>query len=166
MKNLFRLSLVALVIIAVSSCTKSELTNSTVNPPPDTSPALQAKIYHFVNEPAEMELGTPNAILHEGEQMTFYVPYALSNDQLTDASVSLIETGTETELANFTLISYTDPSAATLNLPADLRYVPFMFVRFTPDNTFTGKTITIRTVFNSNQLTSVDELNAAFSVNP
>jgi hypothetical protein len=113
-----------------------------------------------------MELGTASAIIHEGNTVTIYLPYAMDNEQLQSATITFTDDATGLPVSTLNLIKSTDPSAAGLNPPDGLRYVPFMFVTFTAESDYTNKTISISTTMTGAHITSTDAIGAAFSVQP
>ena len=165
MKAIIHLCLMAIFSIAVSSCSKTDLTNSIGNNNiPNTTPVIDARIYHFVNQPFETELGTPAAVFHEGDNVTIYIPYVVVNDNLQSATISMIDDATGLEIGKYDLVPSTDPSAAQLNIPDAVRLVPFMFVTFTTDNNYTDKTISLTTSFAGLLTSTTDAVNSAFTV--
>ncbi|MBC7902642.1 MAG: hypothetical protein H7Y27_04440, partial [Gemmatimonadaceae bacterium] len=80
------------------------------------------------------------------------------------AEIQLEDGTTGDVLATFPLNKETDPGTESLNIPQDLRDVPFMFVSFTVNSTFAGKYVSFKTSINGEKSFSNDALTNAFSV--
>jgi hypothetical protein len=164
MKTVLRICILIILSFVLYSCSKTDAMVVT-NPPPAV-PNITSKIYPYTTQPASAALGTGQSVFQEGDIVTLYVPYGVSNDNVVSSTLVITDAGSGDVIKTFTLFPSTDSSAAQLDLPADLRDVPFMFTTFTLDNTFTGKAVNVSTSIIGNTAHSEDVLNNAFSVIP
>jgi hypothetical protein len=164
MKTVLRICILLILSFVLYSCSKTDAVAAT--DPPPAIPNITSKIYPYTTQPAPIVLGTAQSVFHEGDVVTLYVPYGVSNDIVVSANLVITDAGSSDVINTFTLLPSSDPSAAQLNLPADLHDVPFMFVTFTADNAFTGKAVNVSTSIAGSTAHSEDVLNNAFSVIP
>ncbi|MDX1938492.1 MAG: hypothetical protein SFU21_15335 [Flavihumibacter sp.] len=165
MKTLHRLGLLTIMSIALFSCKKETITE----PTPDTifrDPVITSKIYPFINQPAPMDLGTTNTTLHAGDMVTVYMPYGVFNDNIVTSTLTLTDDVNGSVLGVYNWVPSTDASAATLNVPIDLRDVPFMFVTFTVDASMMGYNINLASSIVGKKTQSEDAIANAFKVDP
>jgi hypothetical protein len=167
MKTIFHLCVIAFFSFATLSCRKTDLTKFTAETPPITDPFIYSKIEKNIVEPAGMELGTPSAIIHQGERVTIFLPYSIANETFATAKVTMTDDATGLPISTYDLVPYTDPSASNLTLPGNLFNHPeFFFVSFVADESYVGKTVSVTTNLEGQITYSTDVLNAAFSVIP
>lgn len=152
----------AFISIFFISCTKNQLSNNNFGTTVNNEPAITSKIFKKTNDPFYIEFGT-GAIINSGTKVAIYLPYGINKDILKTATITLTS-NTEEILGNFNLVPSTDASAATLNIPYDLWYVPFMFAVVNIDNTYTGKSVNIRTHLAGQAAVSDDVFADAFIV--
>jgi hypothetical protein len=167
MKTIFHLCIIAFFSFAVLSCTKTDFTKLAAQAPLNTDPYISSKIEKNIVQPAEMELGTPSAIVHQGDTVTIFLSYSIANEAFSNARVTMSDDATGLPIKEYDLVPSTDPSASQLTLPASLSNHPdFFFVSFVADESYTGKTISINTDLEGQITNSTDVLKAAFSVIP
>jgi hypothetical protein len=165
MKTLHRLGLLAIMSVVLFSCKKETVSD----PVPDTifrDPVITSKIYPFINQPAPMDLGTTNTTLHAGDEVTVYMPYGVFNDNIITSTLTLTDDVNGSVLGIYNWVPSTDASAATLNVPIDLREVPFMFVTFTVDASMTGYNVNLASSIVGKKTQSEDAIANAFKVDP
>ena len=167
MKTIFHLFVIAYLSFAAVSCTKTDLSKLTAETPPDTDPAIYSKIERYIVQPSPMELGTPSAVLRQGETVTIFLPYSVTNESFASAKMTMTDDATGLPINTYDLVPSTDPSAANLTLPENLFYnPPFFFVSFVVDEGYTSKTVSISTYLEGQVTYSADVINAAFTVIP
>jgi len=163
MKTVIRLSFLAFASFVLFSCTKSDALVVNEPPVPD-SPNITSKIFPYTTQPVNAALGSAQTVFNTGDVVTIFVPYGVGNDDIVSSTLVVSDNASKDAIATYPLLLSTDPSAAQLNIPADLQNVPFMFVTFTADNNFTGKIIDVSTSIVGNKAHSEDTLATAFSV--
>jgi hypothetical protein len=167
MKTIFHLCVIAFFSFATLSCRKTDLTNLTTETLPNTNPYIYSKIERNIVEPSGMELGTPSAIIHQGERVTIFLPYSIANEIFVTAKMTMTDDATGLPINTYDLIPYTDPSASQLTLPTSLVDHPeFFFVTFVADESYADKTVSLTTELEGQFTYSTDALNEAFSVVP
>jgi hypothetical protein len=163
MKTVIRLSFLAFASFVMFSCKKSDTLVVNEPPVPDT-PNITSKIFPYTTQPVSTSLGSAQTVFTTGDVVTIFVPYGVGNDDIVSSTLVVSDNASGDAIATFDLLPNTDPSAAQLNVPADLHDVPFMFVTFTADNNFSGKVIDVATSIVGNKAHSEDTLATAFSV--
>ncbi len=163
MKTIFYLCSAAIISLAAVSCTKQQVPANNEPNTVVTDPVISSKIFTKTNDPAAIEFGT-GAVLNTGSRVAIYLPYVISNEVLQSATLTLMDANTEETLGTFNFLPSSDQSAATLNIPGELWYVPFMFAAVDLDNTYSGRTITIITQMSGQVAVSNDVLPNAFTV--
>ena len=167
MKTIFHLCTIALLCFVTLSCTKTDLSKLTAEPAPNNDPAISSGIERKIVQPIEVELGTPDAIFHQGETVTIFIPYSIANETFTSTKITMTDDATGLPINTYDLVSSNDPSASQLTLPATVQNKPqFFFVSFVADEGYTGKTISITTNLEGQVTYSADELKTAFTVVP
>ena len=165
MKTITHLCVAAILSFAIVSCKKSVLPQNDQLPAFNNEPFLDSRIDRFIMEPTSMELGTPDAIVHEGNQVTIFLPYEIVNDNFVSAMITMTDDATGLPVNTYELVSSKDPSASQLVLPEDLSdNADFFFVTFVANEDYTGKSISITTKLIGHSTSSTDVLNSAFSV--
>jgi hypothetical protein len=163
MKPILGLALASIISVTIISCTKNRLPENNFVTSVNNDPAITSKIFTKTNDPAQIEFGS-NAIISTGSRLAIYLPYGINKDVMQAATITLTDAVTEETLGTFNLLESTHSSAATLNIPADLAWVPFKFAAIDIDNTYTGRTITVTTHLAGQVAVSDDVLPGAFSV--
>ncbi len=162
MKTVIRLSFLAIASFVMFSCKKDDAV--VTQPQPQADPNITSKIYPYTTQPISTTLGSAQTVFNTGDVVTIFVPYGVGNDNVVSSSLVASDNASGDAIATYALLPSTDPSAAQLDVPADLHDVPFMFVTFTADNNFSGKVIDISTSIVGNKAHSEDTLATAFSV--
>ena len=163
MKTIFSLAIAAFISTCFISCTKDQVPANDFVTSVNNTPEITSKIFTKTNDPAPMEFGA-STVINTGSRVAIYLPYGINKDVMQTATITLTDAVTEETLGVFNLLESTDASAATLNIPADLAWVPFKFAAIDIDNTYTGRTITITTNLAGQVAVSDDVLPNAFSV--
>jgi hypothetical protein len=163
MKTIFSLAIAAFMSAAFISCTKDQLSGNDFVTSVNNNPEITSKIFTKSNDPAPLEFGA-NTVISTGSRLAIYLPYGINKDVMQTATITLTDAATEETLGIFNLLESTHSSAATLNIPTDLAWVPFKFAAIDIDNTYTGRTITIRTHLAGQVAVSDDVFANAFSV--
>ena len=163
MKTILSMALAAIVSATFISCTKNQLPENNFVTSVNNDPAITSKIFTKTNDPAPMEFGA-NTVITTGSKLAIYLPYGINKDVMQAATITLSDAVTEETLGTFNLLESTNSSAATLNIPVDLAWVPFKFATITLDNTYTGRAITITTHLAGQVAVSDDVMSNAFSV--
>ena len=167
MKTIFQLCVITFLSFAAVSCTKSGIIKASQPTPVNADPYISSKIERNIVQPAEMELGTPAAIIHQGETVTIFVPYSITNESFVNTKITMNDDATGLPLNTYELVSSADPSASQLTLPASMYDQPnFYFVTFAADESYVGKRVSITAKLEGEITYSVNELNAAFTVVP
>ncbi|MGQ0738284.1 MAG: hypothetical protein ACT4OJ_04420 [Bacteroidota bacterium] len=185
MKNLFRLSALAVLTGAFVSCSKSadNLTDSDnapagarMNMSRDASAAeTWTKIYPGVAEPRITMLGNPDSYLYTDDQTVFYVIVSSDADSQESFSgtLTLTDDATGDPIQTYTMLSDKDPAAANLIVPEEILQgqLRFMFAVVTLDSQYTGKTVSLNSAIATDSpilpvpgSVSLAWLSAAFSV--
>jgi len=163
MKTILGLAFVTIVSASIISCTKNQLPENNFVTSVNNNPEISSKIFTKTNNPAAMEFGA-NTVIATGSKIAIYLPYGINKDVMQAATITLTDAVTEETLGTFNLLESTHSSAATLNIPTDLAWVPFKFAAITLDNTYTGRAISISTHLAGQVAVSDDVLPNAFSV--
>lgn len=163
MKTIFSLAIAAFMSAAFISCTKDQLPENNFVTTVNNTPEITSKIFTKTNNPAPIEFGA-NTVITTGSRLAIYLPYGINKDVMQSATIILSDAVTEEILGTFNLLESTHSSAATLNIPTDLAWVPFKFAAIDIDNTYTGRTISITTYLTGQVAVSNDVLPSAFSV--
>jgi hypothetical protein len=151
------------VSIGLFSCTKNQLPVNNFETTVNNDPAITSKIFSKTNNPASIEFGA-STVINTGARIAIYLPYGINKDVMQTATITLMDTNTEEVLGTFSLLESTHSSAATLNIPMDLAYVPFKFAAIDIDANYTGRSITISTHLAGQYAVSDDLMPNAFSV--
>jgi len=162
MKAIFRLAAIV-VSMGLFSCTKDQLPVNNFETSVNNDPAITSKIFSKTNNPASIEFGV-STVINTGSKLAIYLPYGINKDVMQTATVTLMDTNTEEVLGTFSLLESTHSSAATLNVPNELAYVPFKFAAIDIDANYTGRSITISTHLAGQYAASDDVMPNAFSV--
>ena len=157
------MAFIAIISIAAISCTKNQLPENNFETTVNNNPAIDSRIFAKTNNPASIEFGA-GAVINTGTKLAIYLPYGINKDVMQTSTITLMDTNTEEVLGTFNLLPSTHSSAATLTIPYDLAYVPFMFAAIDIDNTYTGRSITISTHLAGQYTISDDVLSDAFTV--
>jgi len=163
MKTILSLAFAAIVSAAIISCTKNQLPENNFVTSVNNNPEISSKIFTKTNNPAAIEFGA-STVITTGSKVAIYLPYGINKDVMQAATITLMDENTKEILGTFSLLESTHSSAATLNIPTDLAWVPFKFAAITIDNTYTGRTITIATHLAGQVAVSDDVMPNAFSV--
>jgi hypothetical protein len=167
MKTIFHLCTIALLSFVTLSCTKTDLSKLTAEPAPNNDAAITSRIERNIVQPIEVELGTPDAIIHQGETVTIFLPYSIANETFAATKITMTDDATGLPINTYDLVPSTDPSASQLTLPGTIFNEPqFFFVSFVADEAYAGKTVSITTNLEGQVTYSIEELKAAFSVVP
>jgi hypothetical protein len=163
MKTILNLAFTAAISITVISCTKNQLPENNFETTVNNDPAITSKIFDKTNNPATMEFGA-STVVNTGAKLAIYLPYGINKDVMQTSTITLMDTNTEEVLGTFNLLPSTHSSAATLTIPYELAYVPFMFAAIDIDNTYTGRSVSIYTHLAGQYAISDDLLPNAFTV--
>lgn len=165
MKTLLRLTLLTFVSIVLFSCSKTiDKEWASPNAPAVTEPSVSAKIYEYTTQPALMNLGSPAAIVQEGNKVTIFVPYGIVNDKVTTATLTVKDAVLDEMIGTYNLLPNTNSAAAQLIVPDDLKFSSFMFATFTIDAAYAGKTVSLHTNITGSQVATQDSFENAFSI--
>ena len=165
MKTIIHLCVIATLSFATLSCKKSDLPQNNLLTATNNDAVIDSRIDRFILEPTSMELGTPDAIIHEGDRVTIFLPYEIVNENFVSAMITMTDDATGLPVNTYDMVSSKDPTASQLVLPENLMNNPeFFFVTFVANEDYTGKTISVTTKLVGNSTFSTDVLNAAFSV--
>lgn len=149
----------AVLAISFIACKKDPFTVPDVTPQPN----LQARIFPVVNEPREATLGDGSAVFYVGERLTVYVPYQMSYDDVSTATLTISdENGIILTSVEMTKSNHLD--ATEVNVPAQLQGAEFVFATIDLGEEYAGKTLSIHTKVSGTQTTSDDKMLNAFSV--
>ena len=152
-----------MISVAVISCTKNQLPVNNFETTVNNDPAITSKIFTKTNNPASVEFGA-GTVINTGAKLAIYLPYGINKDVMQTATITLMDTNTEEVLGTFSLLESTHSSAATLNIPNELAYVPFKFAAIDIDATYSGRSITIYTHLAGQSAVSDDVMSNAFTV--
>ncbi|HWR33487.1 MAG TPA: hypothetical protein VN451_08180 [Chitinophagaceae bacterium] len=171
MKKIFHLGIIAITALSVSSCTKSGadlLAKEQKEKDVQQNQSLQqkkisflgtrnhhvnnaniwldaSKIYPFINQPLEMQLGNPDSKITQGQIAVFYI--VLSDDVAdlipTTAVLNLSDDETGDIISTHNLISYKDVGVIDAFVPAELVNIPFMCALVPLDSRHIDKTISL-----------------------
>lgn len=165
MKTIIHLCVVATISLATLSCKKSDLPQNNLLTTSNNDAVIDSRIDRFILEPTSMELGTPDAIIHQGDRVTIFLPYEIVNENFVSAMITMTDDATGLPVYTYDMVSSKDPSASQLVLPENLSdNAEFFFVTFVANEDYTGKTISITTKLIGHSTSSTDVLNAAFYV--
>ncbi len=157
MKNLFRLSAVVLITGAIVSCSKSSdnlagtdtgLSNAKMKRSREANASENwSTIYPAITEPRPTPLGNPDSYLFTDDRAVFYV--VISQEAVSDAytgTMDLTDDATGNLIGTYTMLPHTDPAAAGLLVPEEIRQsqLPFMFAVITLDSQYTGMTVSMQ----------------------
>jgi hypothetical protein len=184
MKHLFHLGLIALLSLAITSCSKSTndlLTNSTTIkkeiPQPIESKKSSglmvpeegsSKIFTFINQPYEFKLGDPDSYLVEGETAVFYVVVSkgLLKETPLDAQFLTLDENNGDIIDKYQLHSFEEAAGYGIHVPDELTGSEFMFSIVEFNNQYAGKTLGLHSeIFFTDHSVSADLANA-FSIKP
>ena len=164
MKIVFRFCVAAILCVGAVSCTKS---TSGIAMPSNNEPFIYSKINTSIAQPIHMQLGTESSILSVGDRVTIFLPYSSRNEEFVSRNITMTDVLTEEPIRTYQLVSSEDPSASDLILPDDmLDQQNFFFVTFVIDESYTGKSITLKSTLEGQHTSSRDVMPAAFSVLP
>lgn len=165
MKTIFTLLAAAFFSVTIISCSKNQvLPNNNVGNTASTEPVISSKIYTRTNNPFTVNFGQAEAVFSAGDKVAVYLPYVITNDVLQNATITLTDAATEEVVGSFNLLPASNPALSDLRVPSDLSYVSFRFILIDLDNTYSGKTITMKTNLTGQFTSSADVLTNAFSV--
>jgi hypothetical protein len=166
MKTLLRLTLLTFISTSLFSCTKTidKEWSSQNAPAAVTEPSVSAKIYDYTTQPALMNLGSPAAIVQEGNKVTIFVPYGIVNDKVNTATLTVKDASLDEVIGTYNLLPNTNSAAAQLVVPTDLKFSTFMFATFTIDGAYVGKTVNLYTNIAGSKVNTEDSFENAFSV--
>jgi hypothetical protein len=166
MKTLFNFFVIAVLSMGALSCTKSSSTSTIVTPPPpNTDPFIYSRINRNIVQPVTMQLGTTSSILHIGDVVTIFLPYSSTNEEFVSTTITMADGSTDLPINTYSLVSSADASASGLTLPDDmLDQHNFFFVTFVIDETYLGKSVSLKSKLEGQITTSTDALAGAFSV--
>ncbi|HEY0676674.1 MAG TPA: hypothetical protein VGD17_00255 [Chitinophagaceae bacterium] len=151
----------AVLALFLVSCQKDYVSPQIVTTTPE--PALQAKIFPTVTEPREATLGESSAVFIVGERLTIYVPYEISNDDVSMATITITdENGNAME--SFEMINSSRMMPNEPGVPLQLQGTEFLYATIELGEELGGKTLGIQTHITGNKTTSDDYLPNAFSV--
>ena len=163
MKTILHLFVAAVLSVAFVSCTKNQLPKPAPATTVVTDPVISSTIFNKTNDPAVIEFGT-GTIINSGSRVAIYLPYVIANDVMQASTITLTDASTEETLGTYNLLPSTHSSAATLSIPMDLAYVPYLFAAIDIDNTYMGRSVTISTHLAGNYTFSDEVMPNAFSV--
>jgi len=163
MKTILKLAFIATISVSVISCQKDQIVKDDFVTSVNNNPEIDSKIFTKTNNPVAMEFGS-SAIINSGFKIAIYLPYSINKDVMKSATITLTDATTEEILGTFDLLESTHSSAATLNIPTELAWVPFKFAAIDIDNNYVGRTITITTHLVGQVASSDDVLPGAFTV--
>lgn len=187
MKKLFHLGIVALIAFSVSSCTKSagdllSKENSTntekqsigtskpvKNPNSPISPLDLTKIYNFINQPFEMELGLDNGeAIQSGQIAVFYVTLSqvIADEYPFNATLTTTDASTGEPIETYKLISYRDVGTVDAIVPDELVGTPFMVALVYLGDQYNNRTITLSSEIEFGLFNTTAQLERAFDVIP
>jgi hypothetical protein len=193
MKKLFHFGIIAIMALSFNSCSKSstdlkakEQTSVTKNQSlqekktsflsmrnhhtSDVDIWLDAaKFYPFINQPVDMQLGTPDATLSTGQTAVFYIILSddVANLTATSATLTASDDATGNEVATYNLISYKDLGTVdAVVVPAELANVPFMCAIVNLNDQYTNKSISLSSHIEFNNVGTGANLSQAFNVIP
>jgi hypothetical protein len=165
MKTILSVITIAFLSAAVVSCTKSDLSGNTIQTPVNTDPYISATINRSIVQPTAMELGTPSSILRQGDVVTIFVPFATRNEAIVSTTLTITDDATGEIIETHNLSHSTDPSATDLTLPENLyNDGNYFFVTFAVGDAYVGKTVSLKTKLEGQNISSEDVIPAAFTV--
>lgn len=199
MKKIFHLGIIAIAALSVSSCSKSGadlLAKEQKDQAAQQKQSMQqkkitflntrnhhantadvwldaSKVYPFINQPSEMQLGDPNnSLIGTGQLAVFYIVLSdeVANLNPTTATLSLIDDATGDVVGTYNMISYKDVGTVDAMVPAELTNIPFMCALITLDSQYTNRTILLSShiEYNDgiNNFVTDAKLDQAFTVTP
>ena len=149
----------AVLALSLISCKKDSFKVPDVTPQPE----LKATIFPEVNQPRVATLGESTTIFTVGEQMTIFVPYEISRDQLTNAKLVVKDEAGDV-LNVFDMTNSTELNAWDLTVPVQIQGSNFVFATIGLDEVYAGKLLTIEAQVSGNHKTSDATIKNAFSV--
>lgn len=192
MKKIFHLGIIAIAALSVSSCSKSGadlLAKEQKDQAAQQNQSMQqkkitflntrnhhangadiwldaSKIYPFINQPLEMQLGTPDSKITTGQIAVFYVILSddVANLTPTTAVLNLSDDATGQVIATYNLISYRDVGTVDAFVPAELANVPFMCALVSLDDQYIDKSISLNSYIEYNNAFTGANLTRAFNV--
>ncbi len=191
MKKLFHPGIIAIMALSVYSCSKSsnDLKAKEQTPVPKNQSMQEkktafvnlrnhhtndvdiwldaAKFYPFINQPVDMQLGTPDATLATGQTAVFYIILSddVANLTATSATLSTSDDATGDVIATYNLISYKDLGTVdAIVVPAELANVPFMCAIVNLNDQYTNKSISLSSHIEFNNIGTGANLSQAFNV--
>ncbi len=193
MKKLFHFGIIALMALVATSCSKSS--TDTVAKDQATAAKNQSllrekitflntrnhhanaaniwldasKIYPYINQPFDMKLGNPDAVLTTGQTAVFYIILSEEVANLTTSSATLTasDDATGDVVGTYNLISYRDLGTVdAVVVPAELANVPFMCAIVNLNDQYTNKTISLSSYIQFDIGTTGANLSQAISVIP
>lgn len=149
----------AMLAVLFTSCKKDSFKVPDVSP----SPVLNATIFPEITEPRAATLGDSSSVFTVGEQITIYVPYEVSREQVTNAKLILTDEAGEV-LDIFDMTDARDGMTGSLMVPQSLQGSNFFFATIGLDELYAGKMLNIHTQVSGDYRVSDDYLPNAFSV--
>ena len=183
MKKLFHPGIIALLVITISSCSKSagdmvaidqeNATNprdakmapgSQLNDPIITSQL--SKFYPSIVQPFPLDLGDNGATINYDQIAVFFVTLSpdVANEIPVSATLTTYDDATGDAIETFKLISYLDIGTVDAIVPEDLLGTPFMVALVYLGNQYLDKTITLTSEIEFNNAYSPARLDRAFTV--
>lgn len=150
---------VAVLAMFCISCKKDSFTIPDVSPQAE----LKASIFPAIAQPRVATLGDPDAVFNVGDQMTIFVPYEISRDELSKARL-LIKDDAGEILNIYDMTNSTDLSAFEITVPESLQGASFVFATINLDELYAGKVVSIEAQVSGNHRTFDAQLPNAFSV--
>jgi hypothetical protein len=167
MKTLVRFAMLSLFSATLFSCTKTiDKEWASASTPPVTEASVSAKIYDYTTQPSFMNLGSQAAILEQGNTITIFVPYAIANDKVTTATLTVKDAEFDELIGTYNLLPSTSSAAAQLVVPEELKFSTFMFATFTVNEAYAGKKVSLYSNIAGSKVATEDSFANAFSVLP
>ena len=183
MKKLFHPGIIALLVIAISSCSKSagdmvavEQENA-INPKnAGMSPGNQlnnpiitsqlSQFYRSIVQPFPLEIGDNGATINVDQIAGFFVTLSpdVANQIPVSATLTTYDDATGDAIETYRLISYMDIGTIDAIVPEDLVGTPFMVALVYLGNQYLDKTITLTSEIEFTNAYSPARLDRAFTV--
>ena len=149
----------AIMALFLMSCKKDSFTIPDVTPQPE----LKAAIFPEVIQPRVATLGDSSSIFTVGEQMTIFVPYEISRDQLTNARLILKDENGDV-VNVFDMTNSTDMTAWDVTVPIQIQGSNFVFATISLEELYAGKMLSIEAEISGSHKVSDAKLKNAFTV--
>jgi len=151
--------LFAIVAIAISSCKKSVAVIDPISP----EPKLEAKLYPNVNQPVDAVLG--QATFAVGDKIIVYVPYQITADEITSATMEIKDDLGEVVAVKQLNISFS-PDTDGLIVPDELKEATFLYGMIEIEEAYADKNFSVSIEVRGNKTFSTDKIDNAFVVLP